>query len=280
MTGRKRQDEFVNEVLARTTGSPCARARTQLPDLVDRALEGMDRQLVQAHLEHCSPCRSLAVTLGWLGQSLQDLAELDPGPAFTRRVLDQTSGINVTGLVHASSGVSQAPGLLGMLERLAQWWERQVFKPRFAMQAAYAATVVLVLLTSIPGSPLKGTPNRALQAVQAGPTYVPVIGTAVNTGSAWVGDQVAASVATLRGHADAGWNEVAESVSTRGRRTSSARTQFKEQLAAAWSGARQGRLGQAGYQLIQAAGSSKQIWHLWWIDNNSDMDHRPERSEP
>ena len=59
---------------------------------MDGDLEGMDRELVQAHLEHCDPCRSVAVTLGWLEPLLPGMAEIDPGPAFTARVLAQTTG--------------------------------------------------------------------------------------------------------------------------------------------------------------------------------------------
>ena len=58
-------DDFVGGVLGRTTGGACGRAVEQLADLMDDQLQGLDRQLVQAHLEHCTDCRQLAVTMGW-----------------------------------------------------------------------------------------------------------------------------------------------------------------------------------------------------------------------
>ncbi|MBE0566412.1 MAG: zf-HC2 domain-containing protein [Krumholzibacteria bacterium] len=81
MNDRRRDGrrDFVRDVLARTSGSACARACGLLPDLTDGGLETLDRQLVRRHLEHCAPCRAVAVALGWLGPELAGRAELEPG---------------------------------------------------------------------------------------------------------------------------------------------------------------------------------------------------------
>src|SRR3989339_654799 len=85
------RERFVQDVLARTSGTGCARALGMLPDLAEAGLTDLDRRLVQSHLEHCAPCRAVAVVLGWLGPELAGMAVVDPGPAFTARVLTVTS---------------------------------------------------------------------------------------------------------------------------------------------------------------------------------------------
>ena len=89
---RRRNEDFVKNVLQRTSGSACERALNLLPELSDHQLEDLDRQLVQAHLEHCEGCRQVAVALGWLGSLLPDMAILEPGPDFTAAVLAGTTG--------------------------------------------------------------------------------------------------------------------------------------------------------------------------------------------
>ena len=79
---RRRDEDLIRNVLERTSGSPCERAAGLLPDLTDGALEDLDRQLVQAHLEHCPGCRALAVTLGWLDPLLPKMA-LEPSEPFS-----------------------------------------------------------------------------------------------------------------------------------------------------------------------------------------------------
>ena len=162
MNGRRRNDDrdFVRDVLARTSGSACDRACGLLPDLTDGRLETLDRQLVQQHLEHCPPCRAVAVTLGWLGGELASRACLEPGPGFTAAVLARTSGRTATARARRAAAVAgTGPG--GLMDRFGRWWQERILRPGYAMQSAYAATVILVLLTATPLSPFRGAPGRA-----------------------------------------------------------------------------------------------------------------------
>ena len=164
-----RRERFVQDVLARTSGTGCARALDMLPDLAEAGLADLDRRLVQTHLEHCASCRAVAVVLGWLGPELAGLAVVDPGPAFTARVLTATSR-----RAAMERERRRLTGGAGLMDRLGRWWAGQIVRPYFPLQAAYAATVILVLLTAGPWAPWRDLPGQALQAVQAGPgTPVP-----------------------------------------------------------------------------------------------------------
>ena len=196
MTGRKytrndiRPDEkFVQGVLGRTTGSACGRCLDLLPDLTDGALEDLDRQLVQGHLEHCTGCRAVAVTLGWITPLLPGMAEIDPGEAFTSAVLDATTR-------RKAWDEAGPTGAAGLVDRLGRWWERQILKPQFTFQAAYVATVILVLLTAVPGAPLKGAPGKALEVIQAGPQAAPVLGPAMVQASDWQDSRTEGALST------------------------------------------------------------------------------------
>ena len=52
--------------------------------------------------------------------------------------------------------------------------------PLYRPWVTLASTVILVLLTSVPGAPLKGVPGKALDIVQAGPLATPLLGPALN----------------------------------------------------------------------------------------------------
>ena len=67
-------------------------------------------------------------------------------------------------------------GAAGLMDRLGRWWQRPDPAPGFALQVAYVATVMLVLLTATPVSPLRGAPRKALSRGQAGPRGLPVVG--------------------------------------------------------------------------------------------------------
>lgn len=132
-------------VAARTGGRPCERARDLAGRAVDDPLAAMDRALVDGHLAVCADCREFVLTLEAVVATLPELAELDPGPVFTARVLAATS---------------QRPARA----RDFAWWQRQwdalVRRPRFAIEAAYALTLCLVLVTGNPLSALEWTAAR------------------------------------------------------------------------------------------------------------------------
>ncbi|MFO7610254.1 MAG: zf-HC2 domain-containing protein [Candidatus Krumholzibacteriia bacterium] len=276
MSGRRRDGrrDFVRDVLARTSGSACVRACGLLPDLTDGGLETLDRQLVRRHLEHCPACRAVAVTLGWLGPELAARAELDPGPDFTAAVLARTSGRTATAQARRAADLAGAgPG--GLMDRLGRWWQERVLRPGFAVQTAYAATVLLVLLTGLPMSPLRQAPQRALAVIQAGPEALPLAGDA----SRWLTARADLATARLRGELDRRVEGSGASLADRADRTAPARDAFGRHLGTAYGHLRGGRPGDAGRELLGALHAGRDTWQLWWA-THPDTDARYERSEP
>lgn len=254
MTGRRDDGErFVRDVLARTSGSPCARAETLLPDLTDGVLADLDRQLVQSHLEHCAPCRSLAVAMGWAGPVLPQLAVVDPGEAFTTAVLGRTSRRQRLAMPAPSARPGGVPGLM---DRVGRWWGDRILVPGFAARVAYAATVVLVLLTSVPGAPLRGVPRAALELMTAGPTALPGTAPAVE----WLDAQAGLAEKAVA----ARWRGVDEDLDARRARSQLARTQAVAHAGAALRKLEDGRFSEAGYEGLGAIDASRRAWTLWW----------------
>ena len=253
-----KNNDFVRNVMARTSGSPCERACSQLPDLADGLLEDLDRQLVQAHLEHCTGCRSVAVVLGWVQPMLTDMAVLDPGPSFTQAVVMRTSGA-VHPLAKAARR-GETVGPLGVIDRLGRWWQEQMFRPRFALEVAYVATAVLVLLTSVPGAPLQNEAQHAQEMVQAGPRSFPLIGNLLITGE----EQLDETVVEVRGRASNRWQNAQQNFEWRVERTKKPRTTMMSHLELAWGQGREGHFNQAGYQLLEAARDFRLTWNQWW----------------
>jgi hypothetical protein len=263
---RVRDEKFVRNVLDRTSGSACDRAVLQLSDLMSGSLAGMDKELVQGHLEHCDPCRSVAVTLGWLEPLLPQMAEIDPGRAFTERVLSATTGrVGV-----AAPGPAVPTGPAGLMDRFGGWWDRQILRPGFAAQMAYAATVVLVLLTSVPGAPLKGVPGKALEIVQAGPTDAPVIGPALIAATDWVGDPVEQVTDTARSGVNRQWMKIESSLGQRRSRTVVGRSDLRIHAGKMVRKAGDGKLGDASYEFLAVLKAGQVIWIEWWKDNDDN----------
>jgi len=255
--GRRDGEGFLRDVLARTSGSPCGRAETLLPDLTDGLLADLDRQLVQAHLEHCAPCRALAVALGWAGPVLPQLAVVDPGEAFTASVLARTSRRQRLDL--PSPATARPSGMAGVMDHVGRWWAERILVPGFAPRVAYVATVVLVLLTSVPGAPLRAVPGAALKLMTAGPAVLP--GTA---GAAqWVDARAAEGQAVVAGR----WDGLAARLREKGERSQPARAQAFAHAAAAWRQLEDRRLSEAGMEGLGALDASRRAWTLWWNDD-------------
>jgi predicted anti-sigma-YlaC factor YlaD len=146
-------DDLLGAVLARTSGPACASAESRLCAWLDGELAGADRELMGAHLESCADCRALAAAMTRLAAELPWLAELRPDPGFVAAVLAATLPVQV---------------------RLRRWWAavwpRWVRRPRFASEAAFIATMVLVLVFATPGSPLEAVPTKALGLAKTNPT--------------------------------------------------------------------------------------------------------------
>jgi anti-sigma factor RsiW len=144
---------LAEAILARTTGSPCGRARDLMCDLVDGRLDEPDAEIVKVHLEHCRECASHARALARLREQLPSLAEVSPGERFLEGVLARTSR--------------------GWRKRMAGWrietaerWRRILARPRLAAEGAYLGSLLVTALVMVPGSPLRGLPDRVLAATR------------------------------------------------------------------------------------------------------------------
>ncbi|MFQ5526429.1 MAG: anti-sigma factor family protein [Thermoanaerobaculia bacterium] len=145
--------DLVAGVLSRTSGSACRQAEARLPEFVDGLLSSADgRELVAAHLEHCSSCSGLIVELERLAADLPRLAIVEPDVGLVDAVLRRTLPLPV---------------------QLRRWWAaawpRWVRRPRFATELAYALTLVLVVAFGTPVSPLQAMPERALDFARTDP---------------------------------------------------------------------------------------------------------------
>jgi hypothetical protein len=147
--------DLADAVLAHTSGATCGAAQALLCDFVDDVLAAADRVLVETHVAHCARCTALCTTLQWLATALPSMAALDPGAAFTRRVVAATT-----------QGPAQpAPWRVALAER----WRHMLARPRFAWEAAYVGLLLLVALFGTSISPFRDVPPRALAVVQVDP---------------------------------------------------------------------------------------------------------------
>lgn len=151
--------ELLPAILERTTGSACGRAADLLatrawsdkPAAADPA-SGLsfasaapeafgDARLLAGHLATCADCRALGATLAALARDLPALAEVAPDPGFVDDVLAVTSG--------RQAAERLAPPLT-VRERvesfLAGAWRAWVRRPAFAVEAAYAGVLCLLVL--------------------------------------------------------------------------------------------------------------------------------------
>ena len=125
MDARPRDPEALTQaILARTSGAPCRRVEALACDFVDGGLDGVQADLLRGHLAHCAACSALVRALAESGRLLPALAEADPGPWFTQRVLRSTS---------------RRPAARGTDARAA--WRRLLHRPRIALEAAYLGAV-------------------------------------------------------------------------------------------------------------------------------------------
>jgi hypothetical protein len=147
--------DLTRRILAATSGSACARAESLMGEDVDP----LDRALLEGHLGRCEPCRALAEALSWALPTLPQLAERDPGWAFTAAVLARTSR-------------RPARGLMPSLERAYRWCADLWQRPRIALEAAWVGAVVAAIVIWSPIAP-SGAADQAVAAVQTGGAVVP-----------------------------------------------------------------------------------------------------------
>ena len=143
-------DLVVRPVLAATTGRSCARVQDVLAGDPDARPE--ERGWAGEHVHGCASCADVLLVLRELPVILPTFAEVDPGPDFTADLLLVTL---------------PQPSLWSVFRtRVRDHFERWKRRPEFAQEFAFALTIALVLLTMVPGSPLRELPRQALSVVQ------------------------------------------------------------------------------------------------------------------
>ncbi|MCX6544659.1 MAG: hypothetical protein NTV05_09625 [Acidobacteria bacterium] len=142
---------MTSAVLARTTGSACQRALTLIGGQPDSPIDNQTTTLIEGHLEQCAACQAVAQTLAETRAVLATLAEIEPAADFATGVVAATSG---------RRAVSRGVPWVWLVERWAwvetcrEWagstWERVLARPRLSLEAAYLATVLLVIVVGNP----------------------------------------------------------------------------------------------------------------------------------
>ena len=154
--------DLSRRILAKTSGPTCRQATSLLCGFVDDELGPLDRELVAGHLENCGPCSQLCAALVEMKTALPQLAEIAPDRAFAPAVMEMTRRLK-----------SRRPGLLGrMLEFLAA----QAQRPRFSFEAAYLATLLLIVVFGTPISPARKAGPELLAALQGERGLIAVAG--------------------------------------------------------------------------------------------------------
>ena len=151
--------DLLGAVLARTSGPACGSARERLCDHVDRLLAPPDEDLVRMHLDVCGECAGLAATLARLATDLPPLAEMEPGARFVPDVLVRTS---------------RRPALSdAWTARFAGVWRRLAYRPRIALEGAYAGAIILVMLFGTANAPFADVPRRGIALVRSAQESLP-----------------------------------------------------------------------------------------------------------
>jgi hypothetical protein len=143
---------LTSAVLARTTGSACDRALWLIGARPDGSFDAQTTALLAGHLEHCAKCSAIERTITDTRAILATLAELEPVGQFTSDVVAMTSRRRrAAGLpVWARLG-RRWEWIRGLGERASTAWQRMLARPRLSLEAAYLATVLLVVLVGNPG---------------------------------------------------------------------------------------------------------------------------------
>ena len=116
-------------VLAATSGPACPAAQDHLVAFVDGDLDPTDAALVRSHVGRCPACREELARVRALCADLPRIAEAPTDEDFVAEVLRRTTGRAVP-----------APA------SLTETWRRLVHRPRFALELAYVATLLLCVL--------------------------------------------------------------------------------------------------------------------------------------
>lgn len=141
------RDDLTRAILGRTSGTACAGVEPLLCEWIDRNLGETEQEMLQLHVAHCVNCGALAATLTELATVLPEMAALDPGPRFTVDVLAATRPLR------SSTRTARRR------DHVWEWWSRLIRRPRFAWEAAYVGTLIVLLALGNPAVLLESLPR-------------------------------------------------------------------------------------------------------------------------
>jgi len=138
------QNRFAPTVLSRLGVNVCEQSESLLCEYNDSELENSQQSHLQQHLNSCNECSTLLSTLTLVEAELNELAEIQPAREFADQVLVQT----MPGLVLEELKPSFFERITGVsFQALAQ---QLMIRPRFPIEAAFAATVVWTGFFGVP----------------------------------------------------------------------------------------------------------------------------------
>lgn len=149
--------DLTRAILARTSGSPCLQLEEMACAYVDGELADDQVSLVQGHLAHCHGCAQLVQALRHASAILPRMAEVDPGPWFTARVMRAT--------VHAPRPAAFAWRAI---------WSQLLHRPRIALEAAYVGTAMSLMGLALPLPASLATPRALVRTLSPAPLVVPL----------------------------------------------------------------------------------------------------------
>jgi hypothetical protein len=164
--------DLIASIVESTSGSPCSSAQMRLAATDEGS--AVD-ELLELHVAGCSECAAVSRALVHLRQELPSLASLDPGADFVASVMAATVGadaslVSVESMAIPAQGTDFAPAVLvpaaSLWERFARTWQQLAQRPRFAMEGAYVAAVIAVLVLGLPTQSLADLPGRAFDGVR------------------------------------------------------------------------------------------------------------------
>ena len=141
--------DLTTQVLARTSGPSCERAKENLCEFVDGGAGTVEAELIRMHISACADCALLSNVLVELTTDLPLLAEIRLDERFTADVLART--------------IPAPRKTATWIDRLVQGLDQLMRRPRFAFEGAYVLTVLLLVVLGVPGALLAGAPSRVAE---------------------------------------------------------------------------------------------------------------------
>lgn len=126
---------FTQQVLDALQLNPCQQAQTLLDEHAHKLLPSLHAELTQQHLDNCADCSALHAAIMMLNARLPALQSLRVPQGFTASVMQRTV------LQEVTRRHEQKP------RRLVAW----LMRPRFALESAYAMTVIVMLFSGLTG---------------------------------------------------------------------------------------------------------------------------------